>query len=96
MSAAGPASPAAENAPFELSRRQTGMAFRRTRLSADRTLLAAIRTSLSLNSFGFTIAQIFQKLKKSAVMDSAYEPRVFGMALVWLGIGIAAIAVLLG
>ena len=77
----------------ELSARRTGMSFQRTRMSADRTLMSVIRTSLSLISFGFTIAQFFQKLKESDVVISAHEPRVFGMALVWLGIAMLAFGI---
>ena len=47
----------------ELSARRTGMSFQRTRMSADRTLMSVIRTSLSLISFGFTIFQVFEKLR---------------------------------
>ena len=47
----------------ELSARRTGMSFQRTRMSADRTLMSVIRTSLSLISFGFTIYQVFEKLR---------------------------------
>src|ERR1700741_2458815 len=76
-----------EDPAVELSARRTGMSFQRTRMSAERTLMSVIRTSLSLISFGFTIAQFFQKLRESDVVTSAHEPRMFGMALVWLGIG---------
>ena len=82
-----------DDIPVELSRRRTGMSFQRTRMSADRTLMSVIRTSLSLISFGFTIAQFFEKLKESDVGASAHEPRVFGMALVWLGIGMLAFGI---
>ena len=71
----------------EMSMRRTGMSFQRTRMSADRTLMSVIRTSLSLISFGFTIAQFFEKLKQADMVVSAHGPRLFGMALVWLGIG---------
>ena len=50
----------------ELSSRRTGMSFQRTRMSADRTLMSVIRTSLSLISFGFTIFQVFEKLREPA------------------------------
>jgi putative membrane protein len=70
----------------ELSARQTGMAFQRTRMSADRTLMAVIRTSLSLIGFGFTIFQIFQKLYEAEVLKNSRAPRHFGEALVMLGI----------
>ena len=51
----------------ELSARRTGMSFQRTRMSADRTLMSVIRTSLSLIGFGFTIYQVFEKLRDAAI-----------------------------
>ena len=82
-----------DDVSVELSRRRTGMSFQRTRMSADRTLMSVIRTSLSLISFGFTIAQFFEKLKVNDVVTSAHEPRIFGMALVWLGIAMLAFGI---
>ena len=70
----------------ELSSRRTGMSFQRTRMSADRTLMSVIRTALSLIGFGFTIAQVFQKLREQDVITKAAAPRNFGLALVALGI----------
>jgi putative membrane protein len=70
----------------ELAARRTGMSFQRTRMSADRTLMSVIRTSLSLIGFGFTIAQVFQKLREQDVITKAAAPRNFGLALVGLGI----------
>jgi putative membrane protein len=70
----------------ELSSRRTGMSFQRTRMSADRTLMSVIRTSLSLISFGFTIFQVFEKLRDQAVITHAAAPRNFGITLVALGI----------
>lgn len=70
----------------EMSMRQTGMSFQRTRLSADRTLMSVIRTSLSLISFGFTIFQVFQKLRDQDILTGAAAGRNFGTALVALGI----------
>lgn len=70
----------------ELSSRRTGMSFQRTRMSADRTLMSVIRTSLSLISFGFTIYQVFEKLRDSGTITHAAAPRNFGVALVLLGI----------
>jgi uncharacterized membrane protein YidH (DUF202 family) len=78
----------------EMSKRRTGMSFQRTRMSADRTLMSVIRTSLSLISFGFTIFQFFQKLREADLVASAYEPRMFGMALVWLGVGLLALGII--
>ncbi|MGA8585571.1 MAG: DUF202 domain-containing protein [Roseiarcus sp.] len=70
----------------ELAARRTGMAFQRTRLAEDRTLMAVIRTALSLIGFGFTIAQVFQKLRDQDIITKAAAPRNFGLALVGLGI----------
>ena len=78
----------------EMSRRRTGMSFQRTRMSADRTLMSVIRTSLSLISFGFTIFQFFQKLREADLVASAHEPRMFGTALVWLGIGLLVLGII--
>ena len=71
----------------ELSARQTGMSFQRTRMSADRTLMSVIRTSLSLISFGFTIYQFFQHLRDQNLLTGAHAARNFGVALIYLGIG---------
>jgi putative membrane protein len=70
----------------ELAARRTGMSFQRTRMSADRTLMSVIRTSLSLIGFGFTIAQVFEKLRDQDIIAKAAAPRNFGLALVALGI----------
>jgi putative membrane protein len=70
----------------ELSSRRTGMSFQRTRMSADRTLMSVIRTALSLIGFGFTIAQVFQKLRDQDIITKAAAPRNFGLALIGLGI----------
>ena len=83
-----------DDVSVELSRRRTGMSFQRTRMSADRTLMSVIRTSLSLISFGFTIFQFFQKLRDADLVSSAHEPRMFGLALVWLGIGMLVLGII--
>ena len=70
----------------ELSSRRTGMSIQRTRMSADRTLMSVIRTALSLIGFGFTIAQVFQKLRDQDIITKAAAPRNFGLTLVGLGI----------
>ena len=70
----------------ELSSRRTGMSFQRTRMSADRTLMSIIRTSLSLISFGFTIFQVFEKLRDQYVVTHGAPARNFGVTLVALGI----------
>ena len=78
----------------ELSMRRTGMSFQRTRMSADRTLMSVIRTSLSLISFGFTIYQVFNKLKEAGTVAGGGAARNFGVALVLLGIGMLALGIL--
>ena len=70
----------------ELSSRRTGMSFQRTRMSADRTLMSVIRTSLSLISFGFTIYQVFEKLRDQNLITHGAPARNFGVTLVALGI----------
>jgi putative membrane protein len=77
----------------ELSSRRTGMSFQRTRMSADRTLMSVIRTALSLISFGFTIFQVFQKLRESSLLESAAPARNFGTTLVALGIGMLVLGI---
>ena len=77
----------------ELSARRTGMSFQRTRMGADRTLMAAIRTSMSLISFGFTIFQVFQKMREADVIKSAAAPRTFGEVLVVLGIAMLVLGI---
>jgi putative membrane protein len=77
----------------ELSSRRTGMSFQRTRMSADRTLMSVIRTSLSLISFGFTIFQIFQKLRELQLLKNSGSARNFGEALVYLGIGMLVVGI---
>ncbi|MBL8576468.1 MAG: DUF202 domain-containing protein [Mesorhizobium sp.] len=69
-----------------MSMRRTGLSFQRTRMSADRTLMSVIRTSLSLISFGFTIFQVFEKLRDAGTIAHAAAPRNFGVTLVLLGI----------
>jgi putative membrane protein len=76
----------ADEISVELSSRRTGMSFQRTRMSADRTLMSVIRTSLSLISFGFTIFQVFEKLRESGTIMHAGAARNFGITLVALGI----------
>jgi len=82
------------NASTLLAMRRTGMSFQRTRMSADRTLMSVIRTSISLISFGFTISQFFAKLKQADMLGGGESaPRNFGLALVWLGIGMLVLGI---
>jgi putative membrane protein len=79
----------------ELAARRTGMSFQRTRMSADRTLMSVIRTSLSLISFGFTIFQVFERLRESKLLETdSHAARHFGIALVALGIAMLVIGII--
>jgi putative membrane protein len=82
-----------DHVSVELSSRRTGMSFQRTRMSADRTLMSVIRTALSLISFGFTIHQVFQKLQEQQVITATHAPRNFGVALVYLGVGMVVVGI---
>jgi uncharacterized membrane protein YidH (DUF202 family) len=62
-------------------------------MSADRTLMSVVRTSLSLISFGFTIYQVFDKLREAGTIMHAAAPRNFGVALVLLGITMLVIGI---
>jgi uncharacterized membrane protein YidH (DUF202 family) len=77
----------------DMSMRRTGMSFQRTRMSADRTLMSVIRTSLSLISFGFTIFQLFEKLRDQNLLSGAAPARSFGVTLVALGIGMLVLGI---
>lgn len=78
----------------EMSMRRTGMSFQRTRMSAERTLMSVIRTSLSLISFGFTIYQVFEKLRNAGTITHAGASLNFGITLVGLGIVMLTIGIL--
>jgi uncharacterized membrane protein YidH (DUF202 family) len=77
----------------EMSMRRTGMSFQRTRMSAERTLMSVIRTSLSLISFGFTIYQVFEKLREAGTLTHAAAPRNFGVTLVLAGIAMLVLGI---
>jgi putative membrane protein len=63
-------------------------------MSADRTLMSVIRTSLLLITFGFTIHQVFEKLREQAVLTRTAPVRNFGVALVGLGIVMLAVGII--
>ena len=78
---------------LELASRRTRLSFQRTRMSADRTLMSVIRTSLALIGFGFTIFQLFEKLREAGALASAHAARNFGITLVALGIGMLVLGI---
>lgn len=94
MTEAATSTPTAGDISVELASRRTGMSFQRTRMSADRTLMSVIRTSLSLISFGFTIFQVFQKLRDQTVVARSAPARHFGVALVILGIAMLILGII--
>jgi putative membrane protein len=56
-------------------------------MSADRTLMSVMRTAISLIGFGFTIFQVFGRLRDLNVLaKSSQAPRNFAVALVAIGI----------
>ncbi|MCB0726994.1 MAG: DUF202 domain-containing protein [Ignavibacteriae bacterium] len=63
------------------------LAVGRTVLAQERTLMATVRTSVSLISFGFTIAKFFQDLKTMKLLsDAASVPSSrIGLWLVMIG-----------
>jgi putative membrane protein len=88
------AAPDSDIVSVELSSRRTGMSFQRTRLSADRTLMSVIRTALSLITFGFTIYQFFERLIGSNLIGNTEAGRNFGLALVFLGVGMLVLGII--
>jgi putative membrane protein len=69
------------------------MAATRTLMAADRTLMAWVRTSLSMNSFGFTIYKLLHAVAEAgATLPHGQTPRHVGLFLTGLG----ALAIVLG
>ena len=78
----------------EMSSRRTGMSFQRSRMSADRTLMSVIRTSMALISFGFTIYQFLGHMAQAGMVTGMpHAARNFGVALVWLGVGMTLVGI---
>jgi putative membrane protein len=65
-------------------------------MSSDRTLMSVVRTSLSLIGFGFTIFQFFHTLNTDYLAQGLppRAPRLFGGALVALGIMLLVLGIL--
>lgn len=85
----------ADEISVELSSNRTAMSFARTAMSSDRTLMSVVRTSLSLIGFGFTIFQFFHTLSAKFVEGglSPEAPRLFGLALIILGVGLLGLGI---
>ena len=65
----------------------------RTALSSEQTLMSWVRTSLSLSTFGFSIAKFFQYLAGQSDASLTAGPRRLGIALILLGVVVLAAAV---
>jgi putative membrane protein len=80
--------------PEELST-NTLLSYERTQLAHDRTFMAWIRTSISLNSSGFTIYKVFQALYDEGVLHTKIRilsPRAIGLTMIVLGLTALALA----
>src|SRR5271157_4322988 len=77
----------------ELAQMRTDLATSRNLMAADRTLMAWVRTSLSLDSFGFTIYELLVAFQKSGgELRQEHTPRNIGLLLTGLG----TVAMLMG
>jgi len=70
----------------ELAEIRTDLAATRTLMGADRTLMAWVRTSLSMDSFGFTIYKVLQGFQEAGKsLPQGYTPQSIGLFLTGLG-----------
>jgi len=64
----------------------TRLAYERTYLAHERTLMGWVRTAISLISFGFTIAKLFEYLrKKEGAQAPLLGPRAVGIIMIATG-----------
>jgi putative membrane protein len=69
----------------------TQLAYERTYLAHERTLMGWVRTAISLISFGFTIAKVFELLReKHGEEATLLGPRAIG--IIMIGTGLVALA----
>jgi putative membrane protein len=91
IAAATDRAPTPPDASMVLSANRTSLSLERTMMSVDRTLMSAVRTALSLISFGFTIAELFERLRSAGTIAvGQHAARNFGLALILLGVGVLA------
>ena len=70
----------------QLAQERTDLATQRNLMAADRTLMAWVRTSLSLQAFGFTIYKVLQELQRAGIaLPREHTPRNVGLFLIALG-----------
>lgn len=65
----------------------------RTALSSEQTLMSWIRTSLSLCTFGFSIATFFDYLAQYSESPHGPGPRRLGIALIGIGVTVLMVAI---
>lgn len=83
----------AQKSSNELAQMRTDLATSRNLMAADRTLMAWVRTSLSLDSFGFTIYKLLKAFQQSGgELRQEHTPRNVGLFLTGLG----TLAILMG
>jgi putative membrane protein len=82
----------------ELSLRRTQLSLGRTFLAAERTLMAWVRTSLSMISFGFAVAKIFEHLQAERQVTvgvfRSWSPATLALTLIMIGTGALVVAVI--
>jgi len=65
----------------------TRLAYERTYLAHERTLMGWVRTAISLISFGFTIAKVFEYLReKKGERATLLGPRAIGITMIATGL----------
>jgi len=81
------------NAPEHIRDVRTPAALVRTALSSELTLMSWVRTSLSLSTFGFSIAKFFQYLVGEGDAQLTTGPRRLGMVLIMIGVVALVLAI---
>jgi putative membrane protein len=95
-----PAAPELPNEATLQTRARTALAVERTFLAAERSLMAWLRTSLSMISFGFTLAKFFEYVaheRGSPIVGrfgTSWSPRAVGTAMVVIGTAALIVAVI--
>jgi putative membrane protein len=95
---APPPQPAPTDRGTRLAEQRTRLAIKRTFLASERTLMAWMRTSLSMISFGFTMAKVFEALEAERQLrvgwfGHSWAPATLGLTLITIGTGALSVAV---
>jgi putative membrane protein len=86
----GSTPPALVDRGTELAEQRTRLAIKRSFFAAERTLMAWMRTSLSMISFGFTMAKVFEALQAERQLNlgwfgHSWAPATLGLTLITIG-----------